>query len=460
MPGDQMPGDQMPGDQMTMCPGSATSASEPCPSQVSLAEAYEAINATLDRGDHESALAAWDQVRRRFDTWAALVHLRFAQNTTDETAKTERDYADTLAPEAADHETALKRRLLADTDRTAVASLAGEHALRLWETDVTTFEPAIKPDLEQEARVAARYTELLASAKLEIAGQTVNLAGLGPYAEDPQRTVRHEAERVRWQFFEANATALDDLFDELVKLRHGMARKLGFETYTPLGYRRLRRVDYGPEDVARYREQVVQYVVPLVGRLLEQRRAANGWDRLRFWDEALIDPAGNPKPEGDHDTLVDAAARMFDGMDPRLASFYRIMREGGFMDLKNRPGKSGGGFCTSFPTEGMPFIFANFNGTHHDIGVFTHEMGHAFQNWESRTQPNVDYLWPTMEAAEINSMGLEFLAHPVIGHLVRRGCRRPLSPDAPDRGAGVSAIRCVRGSLPARDLRPPRRRPR
>ena len=54
------------------------------------------------------------------------------------------------------------------------------------------------------------------------------------------------------------------------------------------------------------------------------------------------------------------------------------------MDLKNRPGKAGGGFCTSFPTEGVPFIFANFNGTHHDIGVFTHEMGHAFQNWESR----------------------------------------------------------------------------
>ena len=66
-------------------------------------------------------------------------------------------------------------------------------------------------------------------------------------------------------------------------------------------------MDYGPDDVARYREQVVAHVVPLVGRLLEARRAANGWDRLRFWDEALIDPAGNPKPAGDHDALVDAA---------------------------------------------------------------------------------------------------------------------------------------------------------
>lgn len=386
------------------------------PNKESLTSEYQTIGAALDRGDHARALADWDEVRRRYDTWSALVGLRFAQNTTDEAAKAERDYADALSPEASDLEVALKRRLL--TDRGAVTALIGEHAVRLWDTDVTTFDPAIKPDLEEEARVSSRYTELLASAKLDIAGATVNLAGLGPYAEDPDRSVRHEAERVRWQYFDGNAATLDDIYDWLVKLRHGMARKLGFETYTPLGYRRLRRVDYGPGEVGRYRQEVVTHIVPLVARLLEARRAENHWGRLCYWDEALVDPAGNPKPAGGHDTLVAAAASMFDSMDPRLAAFYRQMRDGGFMDLKNRPGKAGGGFCTSFPTECVPFVFANFNGTHHDIGVFTHEMGHAFQNWESREQPCVDYLWPTMEAAEINSMGLEFLSYPWIGKLV------------------------------------------
>ena len=391
---------------------------EPEPTGTGLAASYGEIGAALDRGDRAIALAEWDRLRRRLDTWSALVHLRFAQDTTDAAARADRDYADALSPEAADLEVALKRRLLADQDRAGLASLVGEHALRLWDTDVTTFDPAIKTDLEHEAKLSARYTELLASAKIAIGGETVNLAGIGPYAEHPDRTVRYQAERARWGFFAANADQLDTLYDQLVKLRHGMARKLGFSTYTPLGYRRLRRVDYGPDDVARYRDQVVRHVVPVVGRLLEERRALNGWDRLRFWDEAIIDPAGNPKPAGDHDALVAAAQAMFDGMDPRLAALYRLMREGGFMDLKNRAGKAGGGFCTSFPTEGVPFIFANFNGTHHDIGVFTHEMGHAFQNWQSRDLPGVDYLWPTMEAAEINSMGLEFLSHPNIGRLV------------------------------------------
>jgi len=391
---------------------------EPRPTQAGLAEAYAAINAALDRGERGAALADWDRLRRHYRTWSALVQLRFARDTTDPMARSDRDYADALSPEAAELEVALKRRLLADADRPGLAGIVGEHALRLWETDVTTFDPAIKPDLEAESRLTARYTELLASAKLEFAGQTLNLAGLGPYAEDPNRETRYQAEQARCGFFSANAAELDDLYDQLVRLRHGMARKLGHRTFTPLGYRLLRRVDYGPDDVARYRQQVVRHVVPLVGRLLETRRSQNGWDRLRFWDEALIDPAGNPKPIGGHDLLLERAQAMFDGMDPRLAAFYRVMSDGGFMDLKNRPGKAGGGFCTSFPSAGVPFIFANFNGTYNDIGVFTHEMGHAFQNWQSRDLPGVDYLWPTMEAAEIHSMGLEFLTFPGIGLLV------------------------------------------
>lgn len=152
-----------------------TDIAEPKPTAAGLAVEYAGIGAMLDHGDRRTALAEWDGLRRRYDTWSALVHLRFAQDTTDTAARADRDYADALAPEAADLEVALKRRLLGDSDRTGLAALVGEHALRLWETDVTTFDPAIKGDLEEEARMASRYTELLASSKLTIAGQTVNL---------------------------------------------------------------------------------------------------------------------------------------------------------------------------------------------------------------------------------------------------------------------------------------------
>jgi M3 family oligoendopeptidase len=391
------------------------------PTQESLGVRYDAILAMLGSQNPDGradALAAWDALRREYETWSALVHLRFAQNTTDAEAKAAREYADSLAPAALGFEIALKRRLLADPDRPGLESLAGAYALQLWESDITTFDPAIAADLEEESRLSARYTALLASAAIEIDGQTVNLAGLAPFAEHRDRELRHRAEAARWAFFAEHGMELDDIYDALVKLRHGMAFKLGYDSYTPLGYRRMRRTDYDAADVARYRDQVAEHVVPLVARLMEQRRAANGWNKLQFWDEAFIDPAGNPTPAGGHDFLVGQARTMFDAMDSRLGAFFDGMDEGGFLDLKNRPGKAGGGFCTSFPTAGVPFIFANFSGTHHDINVFTHEMGHAFQNWQSRGQPGIDYLWPTMEAAEINSMGLEFLTYPQMGLMV------------------------------------------
>jgi M3 family oligoendopeptidase len=388
------------------------------PSADSLAADYARLNLLLDAGDLPAAVAGWEVVRRAVEDWSSLTHLRFEQDTSDAAAKAAMDFRDEISPTVTNHESAFKRRLLEYVDRAAVVALTGAHALRLWETDITTFSPVIEADLQAEAKLQSRYTALLSSAKIEIEGEVVNLSGLAPYAQSLDRGVRHRAAQAQWAFFASHAGEFDEIYDGLVKLRHGMAQKLGDRNFVELGYRRMRRVDYDAADVARYRAQVVEHVVPLVGKILEARRVEHGWDKVFAWDEPLTDAAGNVEPEGDEAVLRAQAQKMFDGMDPQLSAFYRMMNEGGFLDLDNRPAKAPGGFCTSFPTAGLPFIFANFNGTHHDIDVFTHEMGHAFQNFQSRTQPGFDYLWPTFESAEIHSMSLEHLAYPFIGLMV------------------------------------------
>lgn len=393
----------------------------PPPTAESLNAAFGAVSALLDEGKRPQALARFDAERRAYDSWASMVTLRFSQDTTNQQIRTDRDLADRLTPLVTELEVAIKRRLLDDPDRAGLVTAIGTHTVRLWETDITTFDPRIREALEEEARLGADYTALLAAARVTVQGQTVNLSGLAPFAEHPDRAIRHEAEKARWDFFAAHGPELDRIYDQLIQVRHGMARTLGYDTYTPLGYRRMRRVDYGPEDVARFREEVLTHVVPLVGAIVENRRLTMNWDRVHFWDESLIDPMGNPKPAGGHDLLLERAQTMFDRMGGDLGSFYRQMVEGGFLDLRNREGKAGGGFCTAFPSVGMPFIFANFNGTQHDITVFTHEMGHAYQNWKSRDLPGIDLLWPTMDAAEIHSMALEFLTWPQIDLLVEDG---------------------------------------
>ena len=112
----------------------------------------------------------------------------------------------------------------------------------------------------------------------------------------------------------------------------------------------------------------------------------------------------------------------YPGFNRDIVSFGMIkdiMVNEDLMDLVNRDGKRPGGFCTSFPRYSRPYIFSNFNGTDHDITVLTHEAGHAFQNYSSRNQPLVDYHWPTMEAAEIHSMSMEFFTWPWMDRFFR-----------------------------------------
>lgn len=386
------------------------------PTAEGVAARYVELEAALAAAQSETeALAvvkAWDGYRRELGTWESLVSLRFNQDTRDEQYKRDRDLCDQLRPKFTDGEVRFKRRLITGPWRGAIEKQFGRQAIALWEANLKTFEPAIENDLVQEAKLESEYTELTASARFPFRGKDLNLSGIVKYRESADRGTRHEAEQVRWQWFANNREPLDRIYDQQVKLRTAMARKLGFPNYIGLGYARMMRVDYDQGDVERFRAAVREDLVPLCSELRKQQAARLGLDKLMFWDETVHDPQGNPAPKDDHDWLVARAQEMFDNLGGGLDDFFRLMTKSRLTDLKNRDGKSPGGFCTSFPTVGLPYIFANFNGTKHDVEVFTHEMGHAFQGYMSREQPLFDYLWPTYESCEIHSMGLEFLAWP------------------------------------------------
>jgi len=103
---------------------------------------------------------------------------------------------------------------------------------------------------------------------------------------------------------------------------------------------------------------------------------------------------------------------MYREMSPETDAFFTYMIDNGLMDLVSKKGKQSGGYCTFFSEYGAPFIFSNFNGTSGDIDVLTHEVGHAFQVYQSRGYQVPEYGFPTYEACEIHSMSMEFFAWP------------------------------------------------
>jgi len=377
---------------------------------------HESWDAARDKQARRAVFDEWDALRRRLASWEALTRLRFDQETKNAERKAAREYLDELSPKLTALETQMQRAILASPHRSDLEDELGSHLFALWEADVAAFAPAIEAGLTEEARLEAQYTELIAGAELQIDGKRVNIAGIEPYAQSTDRDMRHHAQRIRHEFFASHGADLDRIYDELVHVRHAMARKLGFADFTGLGYKRMHRVDFDQSDVERYRDQVARYIVPIATEIMQRRAKALGITDLAYWDEPLTSPSGNPTPKGDHDWIVARGREALGQVHPEVGNFYAMMIERGLVDLKNREGKAGGGYCTGFPDYGVPFIFANFNGTHGDVHVLVHEMGHAFQDWKSRKLPAYDYLTPTYESAEIHSMSIEYLCAPFLEH--------------------------------------------
>ena len=362
-----------------------------------------------------AAFRAWDIDRQEWSTWGALVGLRFQQDTRNAEFKAAREELERLKPKIEDLTTKIKKALLASPYRADFEKEFGPQLFDLWDCDARSFDPCIEEDLVAESKLSAQYTELMASARFELCGQTMNQPTLARYNSDPDRETRRNSHDVQWRWMTDHATELDTIYSDLVTLRTKMAKQLGHEDFIAVGYDRMHRIDYGEQEVDQFRAEVREHIVPFANDLLRIQAKDLGVPDLMFWDEAIHALAGNPKPQGDYDWMLERAQEMFDELGGELGALFHLMTTKGLMDLESREGKAGGGFCTTFPAIGVPFIFANFNGTKGDVAVFTHEMGHAFQSWSGRDKPVIDYRGPTPESCEIHSMGLEFLTWPSMG---------------------------------------------
>jgi M3 family oligoendopeptidase len=389
----------------------------PVPDFDAVAERYRAFEKTLGGGSTVAAVETvreWDALRRELETWSSLTKLRFTQDTRDAAARAARQRVDEASAVIEGYDTSIKRRLTVSDARPSVSDAIGAHAFDLWENDLVTYDPAIEADLVAEAQLGADYTQLMAGIEVDYAGEHLNLSGLQRFQSDPDRAIRHGAAAVQWNAIGDRAAELDDLFDRLVKLRDGIARKMGFDGFIPLGYARMRRMDFDRAAVERYREGIRTHVVPVAFDVAKRAATRLGIDDFARWDEQFLGLNPPPRPRGDAPWIVSQTIDGFAELDGRLGDFARLMSERNLLDLVARPGKAGGGYCTSFPTLGIPFVFSNFNGSSGDIEVLMHELGHAFQMYRSRTLRSVDYLIPTMEAAEVHSMSLEFLSWPLM----------------------------------------------
>jgi len=361
--------------------------------------------------DQINLLKEAEDLNREYQTYESISSLNFSKNINDVNAIKEKEYYDSISSDMQEIFNSIDREINNSPFKKELQEKWGSTFLKSIEVGLKTFDPKIKNLLDEEIKLCNQYTQLTASAKIKFNDANYNLAGLGPFHSNSDRNIRKSSYEARFKWFEENSDHFDTIYDQLVKLRHKIAIELGYKNFIELGYNRMGRTDYGPKEVSNFRKQIVKYVVPLVKELEKKKKEILGLDKLYFYD-GINFKNGDPTPKGTPEELVKIAQEMYHELSKETGEFFDIMVKEDLMDLVNRDGKRPGGFCTSFPKYDRPYIFSNFNGTDHDITVLTHEAGHAFQNYSSRKQPLLKYLWPTMESAEIHSMSMEFFTWP------------------------------------------------
>jgi M3 family oligoendopeptidase len=317
--------------------------------------------------------------------------------------------------------------LLKSKHREAVGKHFGPYLIEALMTQVETMAPVNTTLRIMERDLADQYDKIVAAGEVDVLGKKVTLPVARNMQANSDPATRKAAFFAYRQWFLDHHDALGSIYDKLVKARDEMGRNLGHKNFIPLGYNYMRRTDYGPAEAKAFRDSVLQYAVPLSANLRQQHAeilggTSNGKPaQLKPWDAGYHPELTLPSGIAPVDSQLDKAEQVFNSISPRLAKHFERMRQEGLIDLENRRDKRAGAFCTSFPDEGRVAIFCNSTGDEDDVSTLMHEMGHAFQAWESQSIEAVDLQWPTSDMAEVHSMGMEFLSMPEMHYFFNEG---------------------------------------
>ncbi|KEH97963.1 oligoendopeptidase F [Clostridium botulinum C/D str. BKT12695] len=362
--------------------------------------------------EQDSVLEEIKLIRNEVESMMELVYIRNSINTVDEFYEKEKEFMDEVSPIYQGLISDYYKVLINSKFRSELEEKWGKQLFKLAEMQIKTFSKEIIEDLQVENKLVTEYDKLKASAKIMFEGKERNLSELEPFMQSQNRSMRKKTYEAYSNFFKENEEKFDDIYDKLVKVRHKIAKKLGYKNFIEVGYMRMQRSDYNADMVAKYREQVLKYIVPVAEKLKKRQAERLGLDKLKYYDEPIKFLTGNAVPKEDYKHILNNAKTMYKELSEETNEFFNFMLEHELMDLLSKKGKAGGGYCTYISKYKSPFIFSNFNGTSGDIDVLTHEAGHAFQTYLSRRLEIPEYAFPTSEAAEIHSMSMEFLTWP------------------------------------------------
>jgi len=339
-------------------------------------------------------------------------YIRMVIDTQNEEARKAFEFLVTeIDPKVAPYNDRFNRKLLNAADLSSLTDEGFAIYLRAVRKQVEMFREENIPLNTAMQQLQQKYGAITGGMSVEHNGQKLTLQMAGNLLKETDRELRKavydkiSAERL------SKVDELDALFNELVKVRHTIARNADYANFRDYKLDALGRFDYGVKECLEFHGAIAEVCVPLVNEIDLERRLKLKLDALRPWD-LDVDPDGlkGLQPFDNEQQLIDRTVECFSRIRPSYGEYLRTMQAMGHLDLGSRLGKAPGGFNYPLYETGVPFIFMNSVGSVRDLVTMVHEGGHAVHSFLSRDLEVTAFKSLPSEVAELASMGMELIS--------------------------------------------------
>jgi oligoendopeptidase F len=339
-------------------------------------------------------------------------YIKMTCDTTDENLrKSYNDFVENIEPNMAPLVNDLNEKLMACPFITELDEKIYGVYLRTVKNSLDLFREeniALNTALQQKEQ---QYGAITGAQSISYNGETMTLQKAGLFLKSLNRKIREEVYHLTAKRRAEDENTLNNLFSELIELRHKVAVNTGFRNYRDYKHQALGRFDYKVSDCLAFHESVKQYAVPLMRQHDEARKKALKLEDYRPWDISVDETGQEPlKPFSDAKELVEKTITCFNQIDSYFGECVRTMDKMGRLDLESRLGKAPGGYQYPLYETDVPFIFMNSVGLHRDLVTMVHEGGHAIHSFLYNHLDLVDFKNPPSEVAELASMSMELIS--------------------------------------------------
>jgi oligoendopeptidase F len=371
--------------------------------QTDISDANQLKTWLLQRSELESVIAedmAWRYIRMTCYT------------DNQEYNKAYQDFVQNIQPEIAPYSDQLNKKAAACPFLSELESEMGyDIMIKNLKKEIEIFREENIPLFTDITTETQKYAQISGDMSVKIDDKELTLQQAGVLLMDTNRAKREEVYNKISKRRLTDKEKLDELFSQLITLRHQVALNADFSNFRDFMFKALGRFDYTPQDCFDFHNSIAHEVRPLLDEFMLERKQKLGYEVLRPWDK-LVDPEGKSalKAFENGTDLTDKAIEVFKRLDPFLGQCLSVMKAMGHLDLESRMGKAPGGYNYPLAEIGVPFIFMNATSTLRDMVTIMHEGGHAIHNFVTKDLALQDFKSTPSEVAELASMAMELIS--------------------------------------------------